>query len=72
MYEVVRSFIDRTNGHLYKIGDVYPISGDKPTKGRIDELAKGKNEFGSVFIKKADSDANKAKEQDIVEDHDPS
>lgn len=64
MYEVVSNFIDRTNDHFYKVGDTYPISGDKPTKGRIDELAKGKNELERVFIRKVGDDTNN---QDTVE-----
>lgn len=52
MYEVVNDFYDSKNdNHLYEVGDKYPISGYKPTKARIEELAKGKNKYGKVFIK---------------------
>lgn len=51
MYRVVSDFYDtKNNDHLYKVGDKYPVSGSKPSKARIEELAMGKNDFNRVFI----------------------
>lgn len=47
MYKVVSDFRDAKNdNHLYRVGDEYPVAGYKPSKARIEELAKGKNKFG--------------------------
>lgn len=53
MFEVVRAFRDAKNdNHFYKVGDEYPVAGaSKPSKARIEELAKGKNKYGKVYIK---------------------
>ena len=53
MFEVVRAFRDAKNdNHFYKVGDEYPVAGaSKPSKSRIEELAKGKNKYGKVYIK---------------------
>lgn len=56
MYEVVSDFYDaKNNNHLYKTGDEYPVNGYKPTKARVEELAKGKNKYAKVFIKEVKS-----------------
>lgn len=53
MFEVVRAFRDAKNdNHFYKVGDEYPVAGaSKLSKARIEELAKGKNKYGKVYIK---------------------
>lgn len=52
MFEVIKAFRDsKNNGHLYEVGDTYPIPGHKPTKARVEELVKGKNKFGVAFLK---------------------
>lgn len=54
MYKVVSDFRDAKNdNHLYRVGDEYPVAGYNPSKARIEELAKGKNKFGKVFIEEA-------------------
>lgn len=54
MYEVVKAFRDAKNdNHYYAVGDTYPVSGYKPTKARIEELVKGTNKLGMVFLKEA-------------------
>ena len=56
MYEVVSDFYDaKNNNHLYKTGDEYLVNGYKPTKARVEELAKGKNKYAKVFIKEVKS-----------------
>ena len=57
MYEVVRRFRDtKNNDHVYEVGDTYPVSGYKPNKGRIDELVKGTNKYGKVYLKEIKED----------------
>lgn len=52
MYEVVRAFRDAENDyHYYEVGDTYPVSDYKPSKARIDELVKGTNKNGKVYLK---------------------
>jgi len=51
MFKVVSDFRDaKNNNHLYKVGDEYPVDGHKPSKARVEELAKGKNKYNRVFI----------------------
>lgn len=60
MYKVISDFRDAKNdNHLYRVGDEYPVAGYKPSKSRIDELAKGKNKLDKVFIEEVP--ANPAK-----------
>lgn len=66
MFKVVSDFRDaKNNDHLYKVGDEYPVAGaSKPTKARIEELAKGKNKYGKVFIEEVrDAPVNPAEGQ---------
>ena len=52
MFEVVRAFRDaKNNDHYYAVGDSYPVAGYKPTKARIEELTKGTNRTGMVYLK---------------------
>lgn len=52
MYEVVKAFRDADNNyHFYGVGDTYPVSGYKPSKARIEELVKGTNKNGEVYLK---------------------
>lgn len=63
MYKVVNDFRDAKNdNHLYRVGDDYPVAGYKPTKARIEELAKGKNRLGKVFIEEV-PDSGKGKNE---------
>ena len=51
MFKVVSDFRDaKNNNHLYKVGDEYQVAGYKPSKARVEELAKGKNKYNRVFI----------------------
>lgn len=57
MYVVVKAFYDlKHDNHLYRVGDTYPVKGDRPTKARIEELAKGKNAYNQVFIEESKKD----------------
>lgn len=71
MYKVVNDFRDAKNdNHLYRVGDDYPVAGYKPTKARIEELAKGKNRLGKVFIEEVLEDTYKGKGQTPVPEND--
>ena len=52
MFKVVSNFRDaKNNNHLYQVGDEYPVAGgNKPSKARLEELAKGKNKYNRIFI----------------------
>ena len=51
MFIVIRAFFDSTDDNrLYKVGDAYPAEGVKPSKKRIEELAKGTNCNGKIYI----------------------
>ena len=51
MYRVIERFTDLTDGnHKYKVGDVYPRKGSKPTEERIAELSGTSNKRGVPLI----------------------
>ena len=70
MFEVVRAFRDAKNdNHFYKVGDEYPVAGaSKPSKARIEELAKGKNKYGKVYIKEVVETSNEDNNTEDTED----
>lgn len=71
MYKVVNDFRDAKNdNHLYRVGDDYPVAGYKPTKARIEELAKGKNRLGKVFIEEVLEDTDKGEGVDPEPEND--
>lgn len=50
-YKVVRRFKDtKHNGHIYEVGDEYPLAGKKSTKARLEELSTTANKYNVVFI----------------------
>lgn len=50
-YKVVKLFEEkRHDGHVYKVGDPYPVEGKKATKARLEELSTTKNKYNQVFI----------------------
>ena len=66
MYRVVSAFYDtKNNDHLYEVGDKYPVSGSKPNKARIEELAMGKNDFNRVFIEEVKGDNSPEPSDDV-------
>lgn len=70
MFEVVRAFRDAKNdNHFYKVGDEYPVAGaSKPSKARIEELAKGKNKYGKVYIKEVAETSDENNNTEDTED----
>lgn len=70
MFEVVRAFRDAKNdNHFYKVGDEYPVAGSsKPSKARIEELAKGKNKYGKVYIKEVTETSDEKNNTEDTED----
>lgn len=51
MYKVIRQFFDTKTDHLYEIGDTYPIEGHRLSKARAEELLKGANKYGEIYLK---------------------
>jgi hypothetical protein len=60
MYRVIRAFRDlKNNEHYYAVGDTYPVAGYKPANARIDELVKGTNANGHVYLEKIEEKPSK-------------
>lgn len=60
MYKVIVYFEDlQDKNHPYKVGDVYPRKGAKPSPERIDELATNKNIRGIPLIKAEENGTKK-------------
>lgn len=71
-YVVLKSFLDREEDHLYKVGNKYPREGSRPTKKRIAELASDKNAIGIPLIgkeegKNANADGDLPVSQKLVQ-----
>ncbi|HIE6632278.1 termination factor Rho [Bacillus luti] len=50
-YKVVSRFEDTNHeGHIYEVGDTYPVEGKKASKSRLQELSTTKNKYQQVFI----------------------
>lgn len=66
LYKVEVQFLDgQDDNHLYKIGDIYPRVGIKPTNERIEELSTDNNRRNVVAISKLD--LNKLKLSELRE-----
>ena len=51
MYTVVKPFADAfDNGHIYRVGDVYPRTGATPSVERLEELSSNRNKTGRPVI----------------------
>lgn len=50
-YKVIERFKEtKHDGHIYNVGDYYPVEGKRATKVRLDELSTTKNKCNQVFI----------------------
>lgn len=50
-YKVVSRFQEsKHEGHVYEVGDIYPVEGKKVTKARITELSTTENKYNQIFI----------------------
>lgn len=50
-HKVVRRFKEvKHDGHIYEVGDDYPVEGKKASKARLEELSTTKNKYNQVFI----------------------
>ena len=55
MYEVVKKFKFKETGHIFDVGDNFPLTGDDlPSKQRLEELASDKNKYKEPFIVKVE------------------
>lgn len=51
VHKVVKRFREnKHNGHVYKVGDQYPVKGKKAAKERLDELSSTNNSYKQIFI----------------------
>lgn len=50
MYKVIRQFYDTKTEHMYNVGDTYPIEGHRLSKARAEELLKGSNRYGKIYL----------------------
>lgn len=68
-YIVTRSFRDLSdNDRLYKVGDEYPVKGEKPTKARVRELLNGTNKNGKVYLKEVPDEVSAASAAEQTEE----
>ncbi|QDP99427.1 termination factor Rho [Lysinibacillus fusiformis] len=50
-YKVVQRFKEvKHDGHIYEMGDYYPVEGKRATKARITELSTTENKYKQIFI----------------------
>lgn len=50
-HKVVSRFKEtKHDGHVYEVGDNYPVEGKKATKARLEELSTTKNKYNQIFI----------------------
>lgn len=51
IHKVISRFKEmKHDGHVYEVGDNYPVEGKKATKARLEELSTTKNKYNQVFI----------------------
>lgn len=65
-FKVVYRFKDLETGHIYNVGDSFPLVG-KVKKSRIDELSSENNKLKKVLIVKVDDSNHKETELETVE-----
>lgn len=57
MYKVINRFIEKNHsGHVYEVGDIYPVEGKKLVKKRADELTKVHPQYGVAFLQVIEDD----------------
>lgn len=56
MYKVLHDFIEKNHdGHVYRVGDTYPVAGKKLVKARATELTKVHATYGVAFLKEVEA-----------------
>lgn len=66
-YKVLRYFTDlQDNGHIYKVGDVYPRKGYTPTEDRISELKSKKNRQKIELIQEVEVNVDDLKQEGTI------
>lgn len=50
MFKVIRKFKDKETGHIYEIGDIFPVKGVEVEMFRIKELSSSENNAGVAMI----------------------
>ncbi|MEK5332012.1 termination factor Rho [Lysinibacillus sp. FSL W8-0992] len=50
-YKVVQRFKEvKHDGHIYEVGEQYPVEGKRATRARIAELSSTENKYKQIFI----------------------
>ncbi|MFJ5768143.1 termination factor Rho [Lysinibacillus sp. NPDC093210] len=50
-YKVVQRFKEvKHDGHIYEVGEQYPVEGKRATRARITELSTAENKYKQIFI----------------------
>lgn len=50
-YKVVQRFKEvKHDGHIYEVGEQYPVEGKRATRARITELSTTENKYKQIFI----------------------
>lgn len=50
-YKVINRFQEKQHdGHIYEVGDAYPVEGKKLVKSRAEQLTKVHSEYGVAFL----------------------
>lgn len=73
MYKVIKFFRDlKDNGHVYKVGDIFPYDGKEIPEARIAELSGSNNRQGTPLIELVPEpgadDTEENKETEVVAD----
>lgn len=56
-YKVVQRFKEtKHDGHIYEVGDYYPVEGKRSVKARLTELSTKANRYKQIFIVAETSD----------------
>lgn len=51
-YKVINRFCEKNHdGHVYEVGDIYPVEGKRLNKARADELTKAHPVYEHAFLK---------------------
>lgn len=64
MYKVINRFQEKNHdGHVYEVGDIYPVDGKKLVKARAESLTKVHSDYGVVFLEAVEDPKKTAAKQ---------
>lgn len=62
-YTVINRFRD-ADGHVYEVGETYPLDGLESTEARLEELSKVHPKYKRVFIEQAEEQKSLTEEEE--------